>query len=501
MITAALGSRWFGPAAGIAAGLVQAVSGPLALVETSLYAEGLLIFATLLSVYALTTRGSSPGGIFVTGVLLGAAAIVRSTALVLVPVFLWKVVVEQVPAHSRARRALLFVAGLALVTIPIAVKNARNPFGSFQLQGYAGLNFYIGNSPAGVGMATYRLGSGWDTLSGEAARNGVVGGNREDRYYLRKTLSEIASRPAAWLGLLARKAIWSVQADEIRDSSSFSFFAEAVPFLRWLPGFGLLFSLAAVGALVNARNRQMPFELVGWIVAIWATIVLLVVGLRYRMPLVPPLSILAGAGVVALSETARRLMRPRSGTHEATPDRWRAGAILAAVAIAAALLSHLWRHAPSHALSEEWALTGAALNSERRLSEAESAYRRALGLDERSALAWKGLGIVLYNTNRLEDARAAHERALALDPGFADAYLRLAFTESRLGRLDTAVQLLRQGAGILPTDVAIRRVLGQHLFATQDYRGAARELEWVLSRNPSDPMAEKMLADARRRIE
>jgi tetratricopeptide (TPR) repeat protein len=175
--------------------------------------------------------------------------------------------------------------------------------------------------------------------------------------------------------------------------------------------------------------------------------------------------------------------------------------MLAVAVITAAILSHAWRHATSHVLAEEWAFTGAALNSERRLAEAESAYRRALAIDDRSALAWKGLGIVLYNTNRLEESRAAHQRALSIDPGFADACLRLAFTEGRLGRLDEAVELLRRGAAILPNDVAIRRALGQHLFATGDYRGAARELEWVLSRNPSDKAVLDMLGNARRRLD
>jgi tetratricopeptide (TPR) repeat protein len=394
------------------------------------------------------------------------------------------IVLAREPWRLRARRAATLIAGIALVTLPIAVKNARDPHGSFQLQGHGGLNVYIGNSPAGSGMASYRLGSGWDTLAGEAARSGVADGNGEDRYYVLKTLREIASRPAAWLRLVAEKAVWSVQSDEIRDSLSFAFFADAVPLLRWLPGFGLLFPLAIAGAFAVAPGRRMPLELAGWIVAMWVTIVLLVVGLRYRIPLVPPLCILAGAGAVAL--WARLLTRQM---------------MLPVAVIVAVLLSHAWLHAPSHVLAEEWAFTGTALNLDRRLAEAESAYLRALALDDRSALAWKGLGIVLYNTNRLEESRAAHQRALSIDPDFADACLRLAFTEGRLGRLDEAVKLLRRGAAILPNDIAIRRALGQHLFATGDYRGAARELEWVLSRNPSDQAVLDMLGDARRRLE
>jgi tetratricopeptide (TPR) repeat protein len=407
-------------------------------------------------------------------------------------------VLAESPAwRTSLRRAGLLLLGAALIVLPVAARNAREPSGSFQLQGFGGLNFYIGNSPHGSGTATFRVGSGWESLWGEAARAGALTAASQDRYYVRKTFAEIAQEPWRFIRLLAAKAVWSVQADEIRDSLSFTFFAEAVPLLGWLPGFGLVFALAAAGAAGLIQRRRAPVELIAWLVASWITVAFLVVGLRYRLPLVPPLAVLAGYGVAALLDAwAGRGESSARGT-----GRLVRLAVPLAALVAGAVVSHLWRHSPSHALSEEWAMTGDALNSERRLSEAESAYRRALALDDRSAIAWKGLGVTLYNANRLEEARQAHERAISIDPGFADAYLRLAFVEGRLGRLDTAVTLLRKAAAILPYDVPIRRALGQHLFATRDYRGAIVELEWVIARTPSDPQLLTMLAEARRRVQ
>jgi tetratricopeptide (TPR) repeat protein len=497
VITAALAARWFGAPAGRAAGLLQAVQGPLAFVETSIYCEGLLILCMLASMYVFTTRRATSAGLFASGVLLGTAAIVRATALILTPAFAGIVLAESSARRSALRRAGLLVLGAALIAIPVAARNAREPSGSFQLQGFGGLNFYIGNTPHGSGTATFRVGSGWESLWGEAARAGALSAASQDRYYVGKTLEEIAREPWRWIRLVAAKAVWSVQADEIRDSLSFAFFAQAVHPLGWLPGFGLLFALAAAGAAGLVQRRRAPVELMTWLVASWSTTVLLVVGLRYRLPIVPPLAVLAGYGVTVLADAWAR--RGESGGR-GTSRLARIALPLAALA-AGAIVSHVWRHAPSHALSEEWAMTGDALNSERRLSDAESAYRRALALDDRSAIAWKGLGVTLYNANRLEEARQAHERAISIDPGFADAYLRLAFVEGRLGRLDRAVALLRKAAAILPYDVPIRRALGQHLFATRDYRGAIVELEWVMARTPSDPQLSAMLAEARRRVQ
>jgi tetratricopeptide (TPR) repeat protein len=501
VITAALGSRWLGVTAGTAAGLLQAVHGPLAFVETSLYGEGLLLFLTLLSTYVFATRRGSTRGVVMSGILIGAAAIVRATALAQLAVYIPVLLLESPGWRARLRRAAVMATAVAAVTVPVAAKNTSEPAGSFQLQGFAGLNFYIGNSPAGTGTATVRLGAGWESLWGEAWRAGIITSAAQDRYYFRKTFAEIADRPAAWLRVLVDKAVWSTQADEIRDSLSFAFFADTIPVLRWLPGFGLLLSLAAAGALVSIQRRQFPRELGLWLLTTWSVVVLLVVGLRYRMPLVPPVAILAGAGAGVLAGLVREWKRQAASATAGRTPLVKSAAQMAGVAIVVGLLSHAWRHEPSHVLAEEWAFTCTALNTERRFGEAEAACRRAIAINENAALGWKTLGVVLYNTNRLEEARHAHLRALAIDPEFADACLRLAYVESRLGRLDGAVALLRRAAAILPNDLAIRRALGQHLFATRDFRGAVRELEWVLAKTPDDPAISTQLAEARRRVQ
>ena len=204
VITAALASRWFGRRTGLAAGLLQAVQGPLAFVETSLYCEGLLIFFILLSMYVFTTRRATASGAVAAGVVLGAAAITRATALVLLPVYVGILAVDATSWRLRWRRVAALAAGTASLVVFVAARNASDPSGSFQIQGFAGLNFYIGNSPAGSGTATVRLGAGWENLWGEASRAGLISPASQDRYYLRKTFGEnrrgpVGFCPGAWL--------------------------------------------------------------------------------------------------------------------------------------------------------------------------------------------------------------------------------------------------------------------------------------------------------------
>ena len=129
------------------------------------------------------------------------------------------------------------------------------------------------------------------------------------------------------------------------------------------------------------------------------TIVLLVVGTRYRLPLLPGLIALAGAGIAAIVDEVRA-------------RRWRDVAMLAAIAVVVWALAHARTDAASRNLAEEWAMTGLSLLQESRLEEAENAYRRAIAMDE-SSFAWDGLGLVLQRRELRTHAREAFERAVA----------------------------------------------------------------------------------------
>ena len=138
-----------------------------------------------------------------------------------------------------------------------------------------------------------------------------------------------------------------------------------------------------------------------------------------------------------------------------------------------------------------------ALNSRVDSSEAKSAYRRALALDDRSALAGRAR-LVLYKPTCEERATRTGARS-PFDPAFADAYLRLAFVEGRLGRSDAAVPLLRQGRRILPM-TSHPPCLGQHLFATGDYARRFLSSSGCSGPEPRDGSGPGCSPSARRRL-
>jgi Flp pilus assembly protein TadD len=337
-----------------------------------------------------------------------------------------------------------------------------------------------GNSPSGTWLLTVRPGAGWDRLEAEAARNGFRRPGEQDHFFLRKTLVEIAASPLAYLNLLGKKTLWTIQADEIRDSFSFSFFAKASPLLAALPGFGLLFPLAVAGIVTAVRARPRPALLLAAVVATASTGVLLVTSSRYRLPFVVALIPFAAAGLVACVRTLReRSVRAVALT----------GALVAGVA-----LCRLEHHAPSHVHAEEWSATGYSLIHLREPAEAEKAFRNAIAEDGRWSPAWAGLAVLAANRGDLSGAESLLKKSLLSQPDNLAAQQQWGALLERQHRFTEAEAVARRALEAAPGDVAFGVALARVLLAQGRLPEALSRARELVLRNSEDAAAHLLLA-------
>lgn len=473
LLAAGMAARLFDRRAGLATGLALALYGPLVYIDTTLLAEGPLIFLLVaaLAVYSSRWRGWVRAAVI--GALLGIAALVRATAVLLLPVFALLAILDpRWDAESKGFRhprrwlaaALVVLAGVAVI-LPINWEMGAVTGGRLLTQASGGLNYYMGNLPGRDGVPWARLGGEWNRLEAMAVAAGATTAVEQDRFYMAETRRAIAADIPGYLGTLARKLLWLFQAEEIRESHSFHFFTEQSRLLAWLPGFGLLLPLAGIGLWAAWKRRTLPLHLVAYTLVIAATCVFIVMASRYRLPLVPVLGIYAGAGVIVLADAARE-------------RRWRRLAALAAAGLALFALTQVRRHAPSHDLSEEWALTGLSLESQGKSADAEAAFRRALAANPRAALALAGLGRLELERGNLPAARRLLDQALAASPDFVIALFEKARLELREGNALAAEQALRAALKLQPDDVPSLELLGGILLQ----RGALDEAEPMLTR-------------------
>jgi tetratricopeptide (TPR) repeat protein len=350
----------------------------------------------------------------------------------------------------------LFLAGVAAVLLPVAVRNYAVG-GSFYLTtSQFGSNFYIGNNPRARGSyMSLREGRGspeYERLDAtelaEAAAGRPLTAAEVSGHWTAQALSYVRSQPGDWLGLVARKTRLLMSSTEIIDTESQESHAEH-SWSLWLLGpvwhFGVLLPLGVIGAIALWPERRRLWPLYALTAAYAASVILFFVVARYRLPLVPFVMLFAAGGVVWLGEAfGRRTTAKRSS---ASP-RVRAMSVMAAALVAA--VSN-W---PLHTAASQQAITennlGAALQESGRYDDAIERYRRALTFNPGYAPAMNNLGTALRAAGRVDEAVAVFDQALTIDPKNASVFLNRGNAQMAQGKLPEAIASFRQAVAINP---------------------------------------------------
>lgn len=481
VLLALAGARMFGRRAGIAAGFLLALSGPVAFVDVALWEEVLLLLLATAALAVLAWRVSL-GSAALAGALLGLASGSRPTML------LFALAAAAAMAFDRSRPRRMAAGGVlllaALATVAPAVVAASRASGRFLfVRSYGAINLFLGNDPESGGVQNARPNGAWDRIASSPYRDGKTA-KEEESYFLKKTLQRAAADPVGLAHVVLSKAVWLTQAEEPRDNQSFAFFRQRSRLLRLLPGFGLMAALAAVG-LYHAFRDRVPAALpLAFLAAGALPFLIALAGLRYRMPMLPAAALLAGLGAAYLFETAQK-----RGLRALVP-----------IALAAALVlgaSHLRTHRPSHVFAEELSLEGTSLAELGRRAEAEAAFRNAALEDPRSGLPLELLAHFRMKEGRTVEAQELLRRSIALDPDSHTAHDALGRAEEALGHRAEAKEAYRRAVAISPQFFPARYRLGRLLLAEGDAAGASRELEAGVFYAPDEADILLLLAMAR----
>jgi 4-amino-4-deoxy-L-arabinose transferase-like glycosyltransferase len=141
----------------VAATAVCALTPGFVLYAPVLGTEQLFVVLFLVAVLlALGIRGPSPWRALATGLVAGLAALTRGEMLFYLPIllaFVWFTSGMR-PTMRRVQQCAVLVAGVAIVVVPWAVRNAVVVDAGLSLSTVGGMNFYFGHRADGYGFTT-----------------------------------------------------------------------------------------------------------------------------------------------------------------------------------------------------------------------------------------------------------------------------------------------------------------------------------------------------------
>jgi tetratricopeptide (TPR) repeat protein len=526
-LLAVAGYRFFSRRVGIIAGFALAVYAPAIFFDALLQKSVLDLFFISLSlalIGGLVDDPRVPARWFGLGLAMGGLSLTRENALVFVVVILaWALLrrdpIEAAYDSNRAKRtrtkgagagppgpnaralpagrlriAALFVAGLAVVLLPVAVRNYAVGGGFYLTTSQFGPNFFIGNNPQADGTySSLRFGRGAPeyertdaTELAEHALGRTLSPAEVSSYWTDRALDFITGRPGDWLRLVGRKVLLLVNATEMLDTEAQESHAEWSWPLR-IGGifghFGLLTPLAVIGLALCWRDRRRLAVLYVMLGVYALSVVMFYVFARYRLPLVPMLLLFAAAGLAALPAWIRR------------PSRATLAGLAAAVVATAVVCNWPVLSKPLMMAITETNLA-VALQAEGRIDEAEAHYERAIQLQPDYAPAYNNLGVMQRAAGRVDEAIATYERALLLKGDYPDAHYNLANALLERNRPQEAAEHFRIALRSIPDSAGAANNLGIALSAQDRPADAIAAFRAAVAAEPQSAVAHRNLADA-----
>lgn len=344
LMVATLGARAVSRRAGLIAGVLAALSGPLIFAESQLLKEGPALALWLLSLHLWLDllEGGSRRRAIALGVCLGLGVLLRGNTYILLA-FVLLTLLARVGGQRRVGAAA-FVLGAALLALsPATLHNLSR--GEFVLSTYqSGSNAAIGmpdDDQPGQGVMYQPLRSGRSEARNEEAdavalaeqsAGRRLSGPEISRHWWGRVSDVAARRPAVALERVLRKLAYTVHPDEIPDVKDWNFFKRAAPVLStWFSDLSLCGPLAVLGLLLLPwRGRPGLLVVRLSLAAVALTLMLFFVFGRYRLAASPAIWILAAG---AIDEGLRRVAAARAGAPRVATA---AGLLIAAAALVGA---------------------------------------------------------------------------------------------------------------------------------------------------------------------
>jgi Tfp pilus assembly protein PilF len=390
-------------------------------------------------------------------------------------------------AKNRAVLTGVFFAGLLLVLVPVGLRNLAVG-GEFKLTtSQLGANFFIGNNSGADGTYNsvhkvigepFLEGSDARRLAERATGRKMTAGEVSD-FWLRKSWSYIRTEPLNWVRLLGKKWLMVWNAREVEDSDDFYIYSQwswVLTILGWITHFGVLAPFAALGVWISRHQWRRLWLLYAMILSLALSVAIFYVFGRYRFPLVPLLTLFAGATVVELVKLFRS-------------QRVESIAAGVVVLVASALIVNWPLYAINGAGPVGYNNLANAYYKQGKIAEGISTARQALQVDPDLGVAYYNLGNMYAAQGKFAIAKQYFERAMAIYPNWAEARSNYGQLIAQGGDLEIGIRYLRAAIALNPSISRAHINLGVALAKQGRLEEAIQPLQQAVDLSPNAPGA------------
>lgn len=299
-----LGARMFRPSVGMMSAIVLMVFGPFYYFANTLLSATLILFLNTLMLWLLWLFKDSEkaGRWLLIGIVGGLSALARPNVLIFLTLLILPLLVWQ-GRQAWKRWGWLWV-GVAILVVPVIVRNTIVGRDLTLTTTTAGINIYIGNhfgsngsyteAPFVMSADAANEAEGY-RLEAEARTGESLTAAAASRYWLGQALKDIAGHPGQYMLLLGRKVFLFF--NRVEAPTNISYYGAQV-YSSLLRAFrvdmGLLIPLGLAGLVLSIRRaREYLVFYVYFFSYLLANLVFFVAS-EYRFPVVAVLVVFAG---------------------------------------------------------------------------------------------------------------------------------------------------------------------------------------------------------------
>jgi tetratricopeptide (TPR) repeat protein len=463
-----LGGKIFNNKVGIIAATIVTFYGPLIYFDAEYLMPVLIIFfnctALLLSFEAFKKNKTVLW--FASGILFGLSVITRPDILffvVILGLFLYLV-------KRSIKPALLFALGVALMILPITLRNLYVGGDFVPIASQGGINFYLGNNPKSDGKTAIaiegkmpRMGFYEDNVKrssidlAERETGHKMEASEISNYWIKKSFDFMVSQPLVASSLFLKKIYYYLNSFEIESNKSIYTYKKFSPLLDKLVfsangigfPFGVIFPLAVLGIIIALTEKRNIYIYTGlaFILANLLTVTAFFVVSRFRVAIIPVLAIYAAHAVYRLVIEGGRISKKKY-------------AAFIAIFLFAYSLSNSWFFGVSRInYARQYMLYATTYDKKGEMAKAEEYYKKSIAEDNDNPYAFDNLGILYYKQGKISAAFEHFTKAAKCSHQIAEAYNNLGALYAQTGQYLKALEEYKKALKIDPGQIEAKQSL------------------------------------------